>query len=66
MSAEIVVLSDYRTARRRQAAQRDAVASCETLMQAGFITAFAWLNAMDDLAKAVSVPWPGGIDDLGV
>jgi hypothetical protein len=66
MSAQIIVLSDHRAARARQAAKSASISSCEVLMQTGFLSAFAWLNAMDDAAKLWLVPWPGGIDDLNL
>ena len=40
------------------------MATCETLMNAGFMTAFAWITACEDAAELFMVPWPGGIDDL--
>ncbi len=64
MTAQIIVLSDHRAAKARQAANQAAVASCEVLMQTGFLSAFAWLNACEDAAALWMVPWPGGIDDL--
>jgi hypothetical protein len=63
---DLIILADVRAARARQASKSAAVASCEVLMQTGFLTAFAWLNAMEDAAALFQSPWPGGIDDLPI
>ena len=61
----VVVLSDYRAAKRR-AAQGPAVAVGELFVGAGLMVSIAWLEAMQAQSELFLVPWPGGVDDLPV
>ena len=62
----VVVLSDYRAAKRR-AAQGPQELAGAVLLGAGLImVSIAWLEAMQAQSELFLVPWPGGIDDLPV
>lgn len=64
MTAQIIVLSDHRAAKARQAPKRAALRSGELYVGVTYLAALAWVSAMEDAAALFMVPWPGGIDDL--